>query len=190
MRNGLFRNLWKKTGKKIFITIFVTLTVGVLLFSCWIYEGLKEETYHIVEEKLSLSVEMDSENVESIIQAVRDAMQKELQNYYLTEIYIEMETRQGIDYIRIAFIKDKAGKEIDAKEIEVYPNANMIDKMTHYVGSGRAYSGVADQLEENKMVDLYARIWDKVNSEYKEEGYTDKSISAYLSKFKFEVDVK
>ena len=33
------------------------------------------------------------------------------------EKYIELETRQGIDYIRIAFIKDMPGKEIDAKEI-------------------------------------------------------------------------
>ncbi|MCM1231897.1 MAG: hypothetical protein NC124_18190 [Clostridium sp.] len=179
-----------KNSKKIFITIFVTLMFGVLLFPLWIWEGLKEETYHIEEKKLSLSVEMDNENVESIIQVVRDAMQKELQNYFLAEIYIELETKQGIGYIRIAFIKDRAGKEIDAKEIEVYPNANMIDKMTHYVGSGRAYSGVADQLEENEIVDLYAHIWDKVNSEYKEEGYIDKSVSAYLSKFKFEVNVK
>ncbi|MCM1233635.1 MAG: hypothetical protein NC489_26270 [Ruminococcus flavefaciens] len=176
--------------KKIICFIFATLMLGTLLFCLWIYEGLKEETYHIQEEKLSLSVEMDAENVGSIIQAVKNAMQKELQNYYLTEIYMELETKQGIDYIRIDFVKDRLGKEIDAKTIEVYPNANMIDKMTHYVGSGRAYSGIADQLEESETVDLYDRIWDKVDSEYEKDCYIDKCISAYLSKYKFEVDIK
>ncbi len=164
-------------------------SVCLLVFVLWIYGEFEDESYTSTYTTISQPVTMDATNVESIIAEVQNALSEELENYYLTELYLELKEEQGVDYIRLSFMTDAKEACVDAKIVEAYPNEGMIAQMEHFVGTGRAYSGFDSPLGEEKLDALYEQIHEKLHSDFTSAQYEDKVITVYLSNVRFAVEI-